>query len=188
MDIYVWILIPLGIFFARVCDVSLGTIRIIFISRGLKLAALISFIEMLIWLLAIRVILTDMANIGYYLAFAGGFASGTYVGMYVERKLSLGVVIIRVVTKKDASNLIQALKELQFGITTIKGDGEGPVTILFSVIQRHDLPKFVSTIKIHNPNAFYSIEDIRSVSEGIFPQKNYSNHNKFRLLSRRKEK
>ena len=108
---YAWLILPLLIFLARVADVSIGTIRLIFISRGLKyLAPLVGFFEILIWLLAIGQIMKNLSNPACYIAYAGGFAMGNFVGMWTAERLSLGVVLIRVVTKKDATELVECLK------------------------------------------------------------------------------
>ena len=170
-DMYAWVLLPILIFLARVCDVTLGTIRIIFVSRGIKyLAPVIGFFEILIWLLAIGQIFQDLSNIYYYIFYAGGFATGNYVGMYIENKLSFGMVILRVITRKDATALIGALQSMKYGLTTIDAEGiKGKVKIIFAVIRRHDTQKVINLVKDYNPTAFYSIEDIRSVSEALIP-------------------
>ena len=176
MDIFVWLIIPLGIFFARVCDVSMGTVRISFISRGIKMAAPIAFFQALIWLFAIREVMTGEVRWESYLAFAGGFATGTYVGMHIEKRLSIGTVIIRLVTRTDASELLASLKEKRYGVTSMKGDDMGPVDIIFSVMPRHDVSGFTDLVNKYNPDAFYSIEDIKAVGEATFPERHHSSH------------
>jgi uncharacterized protein YebE (UPF0316 family) len=85
IDIYAWVLLPLMIFFARVCDVSLGTVRIIFISKGIRyLAPFVGFFEILIWLLAISQIIQNLTNRYYYIFYAGGFACGTFAGIIID--------------------------------------------------------------------------------------------------------
>ncbi|NIO29567.1 MAG: DUF2179 domain-containing protein [Candidatus Latescibacteria bacterium] len=165
------ILFAILIFVARVADVTLGTMRIAFISRGQRfIAPIIGFFEMLIWLLAIRQIITNLTNVAYYFSYAGGFAAGIFVGLYIEEKMAIGSRIIRVITKKDATDLIQSLSETGYGVTSIDAKGnEGPVHLIFSVIKRHDLPDYIRMIQKNNPKAFYSIEDVRFVSEGVFP-------------------
>jgi uncharacterized protein YebE (UPF0316 family) len=169
--IYPYILIPLLICAARIIDVSLGTLRIIFVSRGfLKLAPIVGFFEVLIWLLAIGQVMNNLTNIYNYLAYALGFALGNYIGMIIERKLSLGVVIVQVITQSDASSLIELLHDKGYGITTSDATGTaGPVHILFSVIKRSNLNEIVEIIKTYNPKAFYMVSDIRAVSEGPYP-------------------
>jgi uncharacterized protein YebE (UPF0316 family) len=171
-DIYAWIILPILIFLARVCDVTLGTIRIIFVSRGIKyLAPIVGFFEILIWLLAIGQIFQDFSNIYYYIFYAGGFATGNYVGIYIEDKLSLGLVILRVITRKDATKLIDTLQSMKYGLTSVDAEGiKGKVKIIFTVIKRHDTRRVINLVKKYNPTAFYSLEDVRSVSEALLPQ------------------
>lgn len=168
-----WIILPLLIFCARIFDVSIGTIRIVFVSRGQKLIApLLGFFEILIWLLAIGKIMQNLTNVMAYVAYAGGFATGNFIGLWIEEKLAMGTVIIRVITRKDASSLAAELKSMGFGVTSIDAEGnEGPVNILYSVVKRSDLITVIGLVEKYNPRAFYSIEDVRAVSEGIFPLK-----------------
>ena len=170
-DIFTWIVLPLLIFIARICDVSLGTIRVIFVSRGYRnLAPVLGFFEISIWLFAIGQIMRDINDISIYLAYAAGFATGTYVGITLEEKLSLGTVLVRVITKRDSADLVEALKAADYGLTTHAADGaQGPVTIVFTVVKRQALPHVVGIIRQFNPHAFYSVEDVRHASEGVFP-------------------
>lgn len=168
-EIFTWILLPILIFFARVGDVSLGTIRIIFISKGIKyLAPLIGFFEILIWLVAISQIMQNLTNIYYYIFYAGGFATGNLVGIIIEEKLSIGTVAIRIITRKDAEELTNALKKTGIGVTSIDAQGKyGGVKIIFTIVKRQNIQKIIKLVKKYNPKAFYSIEDIRYVSETL---------------------
>jgi uncharacterized protein YebE (UPF0316 family) len=170
---YAWVVLPFLIFAARVIDVSMGTIRVIFISRGLKyLAPVIGFFEILIWLLAIGQIMKNLSNPVCYIAYAGGFAMGNFVGIWIAEKLSLGVVLIRVVTKKEASELVEYLKSARYGVTSIDGHGTaGEVKVVFTVVPRREAMAVVDLVKKFNPKAFYSIEEIGFVEKGIFPPK-----------------
>ncbi|MFO8077124.1 MAG: DUF2179 domain-containing protein [Thermoplasmatota archaeon] len=168
-ELYALIGLPLLIFFARVCDVSLGTIRIIFISKGIKyLAPVVGFFEILIWIMAISQIMQNLSNIYYYLFYASGFAMGNFVGIILDEKLSIGNVGIRIITRHDANKLVNALKQSKFGITVLDAEGpKGQVKIIFSVVKRQNVPKVVELVKNFNPQAFYSVEDIRFVSETL---------------------
>ncbi|MDD1720188.1 MAG: DUF2179 domain-containing protein [Methanoregulaceae archaeon] len=172
-DLFAWVLLPLLIFSARICDVSLGTIRVIFISKGLKyLAPVIGFFEVIIWLLAIGQVMNNLTNAASYVAYGGGFAAGTLLGMMIEERLSLGTVAVRVITNKDAKELVDFLRTRHFGVTSIDAAGStGPVTIIFMIVKRADLPGVVETIKGFQPGAFYSVEDVKSVAEGVFPER-----------------
>jgi len=170
-DIFKFVVLPLVIFSARICDVSLDTLRIIYVSRGLKvLAAVIGFFEVLIWLFAITQIFSNLTNPLYYVTYAAGFAMGNYVGILIEERMALGTVVIRIITQKDAGELIQFLKTDGYGVTHIDAQGAlGPVKIIFTIVKRKDIEHVLKIIGTCNPLAFYTIEDIRSVRKGVFP-------------------
>jgi len=165
-----YILLPVLIFMARILDVSIGTIRVIFIMQGNKrLAPLLGFIESFIWLVAISQIVRNIDNIFSYVAFAGGYAVGTYVGLYLEEKLAFGKVLVRVITKKDASELIEYLISNNFHFTNVPAEGRfGPVNVIFFVIKRDYLHQITGAIKRFNPKAFYTVESIKETSEYQF--------------------
>jgi uncharacterized protein YebE (UPF0316 family) len=170
---YTWFILPFLIFIARVADVSLGTVRVIFVSRGLKyLAPIVGFFEIIIWLLAIGQIMRNLSNPVCYIAYAGGFAMGNYVGICIAEKLSLGVVLIRVVAKIDALPLVEHLKAKNYGVTSVDGHGtSGEVKVVFTIVHRREAPSVVESIKKFNPQAFYSIEEVGFVEKGIFPNR-----------------
>ena len=105
--VFTWVVLPVLIFLARIMDVSIGTLRLIFVSRGYKYyAPMLGFFEVIIWLLAIGQIMQHLDNFLCYLAYGLGFATGNYIGIYLDEKLSLGTVLIRIVSKTDTSGLI----------------------------------------------------------------------------------
>jgi uncharacterized protein YebE (UPF0316 family) len=169
--LFEWVILPLLIFSARICDVSLGTIRVIFISKGIKyLAPAIGFFEVIIWLLAIGQVMNNLTNVASYIAYGGGFAMGTFIGMLIEEKISLGLTSVRIITKEDPSQLVDCLRSRNYGVTIVDGEGAtGQVKMVFSIIRRQDLSDVVDIIKKFNPGAFYSVEDVKSVTEGVFP-------------------
>jgi uncharacterized protein YebE (UPF0316 family) len=170
-DMFTFVFIPLLIFCARVCDVTLGTIRIIFVSRGRKLLApFVAFFEIMIWLVAIGKIFQNLGNIYCYVGYAGGFAAGNFVGIWLEEKLAMGTLIIQVVTKRDASALIGSLRAAGYGVTVVPAEGStGRVHIIYTLIKRGDIRDVVAIIKRFDPKAFYSVEDVKFASEPILP-------------------
>ena len=170
--LFEWVILPVLIFCARICDVSLGTIRVIFITKGVRnIAPLIGFFEVIIWLLAIGQVMNNLTNVASYIAYGGGFAMGTFIGMRIEEKISLGLTSIRIITIEEPSQLVNYLRSQNYGVTTVDGEGStGQVKMVFSIIRRQDLPDVVEVIKKLHPGAFYSIEDVKSVSEGVFPE------------------
>jgi uncharacterized protein YebE (UPF0316 family) len=185
-SLYTWVIMPALILVARVLDVSLGTVRVIFVSKGLKyLAPVVGFFEILIWLLAIGQIMANLRNPACYIAYAGGFAIGNYVGILIAEKLSLGVVLLRVITQKDAFELIQSLSSAEYGVTSVDGQGiQGSVKIIFTIVPRKEITKVIELVKKFNPKAFYTIEDIGFVEEGIFPIRKSWHNEAFELLFR----
>jgi len=166
-----FVLLPLMIFFARICDVSLGTLRIVMISKGQKrIAPFLGFFEVLIWLLAIGKIMQNLDNWACYISYAGGYATGNYIGMLIEEKLAVGIVKLEIITGSDSGRLINALILAGYGIThhiaTGGASGEG-VSVIYSVVQRNDVNKVVSLIREYNPTAFYSIGDVRFVNKEL---------------------
>jgi uncharacterized protein YebE (UPF0316 family) len=179
---FTWFLLPVLIFIARVSDVSLGTVRVIFITRGMKyLAPVVGFFEVIIWLLAIGQIMQHLSSPLCYIAYAGGFATGNYVGMWIAEKLSLGVVLIRTITSKDASELLEYLKSAEYGVTSVDAQGSaGKVQVVFTIVHRREVATVVNLIKQFNPKAFYTIEEVGFVEEGIFPARKTLFGNVFR--------
>jgi uncharacterized protein YebE (UPF0316 family) len=171
-ELFVWVVIPGLIFLARIFDCSVGTMRIIFIQRGNRfIAPFLGFFEVLIWLLAIRQIMMNLTNSFYYVAYAGGFATGTFVGMYIEERLAMGTMLIRIVTGQEASGLIDYLKGEDYGVTSVNAQGaRGDVNLIYTIIKRSDLDHVVEIINRFNPRAFYTIEDVRFAREGVFPE------------------
>lgn len=163
--------LPIFIFFARCTDVSLDTFRIITISKGMKgLAALIAFFQMLIWITALGQVIHNLNSWLNIIAYAGGFSAGTYVGLKVDQRIALGRVLVTIITKLDATQLIDFLKQSNLGVTSVDAQGaSGNVKIIYTVINRKDLNFVLSKLHLFNPNAFYSIEDVRSAAKGIFP-------------------
>ena len=159
------------IFLARVCDVTLGTLRISFISRGEKnLAPLVAFIEMIIWLFAISQVVQNFTNVAYFLAYSGGFASGVFVGLQIEERLALGRRIVRTITESDATDLIAAVRSAGFGATSVRGaGGSGDVSVIFSVVDRADVQEYLEVVEAQQPGAFVSVEDVTAVRQGVFP-------------------
>lgn len=170
-EIFKFVLLPVLIFLARICDVTLDTLRIIYVSRGMKfLAPVIGFVEVLIWLIAITQIFKNLSNPVCYVAYAGGFAMGNLIGILIEEKMAIGTVVIRIITQKDAEALIDRLKESRYGVTHVDAQGAmEQVKIIFTIVKRKAINSVLEIVRGCNPLAFYTIEDVRSVRKGVFP-------------------
>jgi uncharacterized protein YebE (UPF0316 family) len=181
-DWYGWVILPIIVFFARITDVTLGTMRIIFTSRGKRnVAPFLGFFETLIWVIVISQIVKNVHSITAFVGYAAGFATGTYVGMLIEDKLAFGTLILRVILPQGGDALKDKLTEAGFGVTVVDGEGSaGPVKLIYSVIKRKNLPIVTSIVHTVNPKAFYSVEEVRSFEQGIFPE---STDSLFRRIS-----
>lgn len=166
-SVFSFVIMPLLIFIARVCDVSLSTLRIMFVLNGkTTVAPILGFFEALIWLLAIGQIIQNIDNPVSYIAYAAGFAAGTYVGMVFEEKLAVGRVLVRVITSSPIPELIEFMKENNYRFTNVGAEGRfGKVNLLFTVIKREMLPEFIGKVKSVNDKAFYTIEGVKRISE-----------------------
>jgi uncharacterized protein YebE (UPF0316 family) len=168
---FTFFLLPFLIFISRILDVTIGTIRIVMVSKGQKFwAPILGFFEILIWLLAISRIFDNLDNWMCYIAYAAGFATGNYIGLILEERLAMGIVKIQIITRQNATELIGNLKNAGYGLThhEAKGGTEN-VSIIYSIIKRNEIQTVENIVKATNPKAFYSIEDVKSVSHGVFP-------------------
>ena len=171
-QIYQYVVLPLIIFFARICDVSLGTMRIVFISKGKKsLAPIVGFFELLIWIVVISEVFKNADSFVCYIAYAGGYAAGNFLGMNIEERIALGTQLIKVFSAKDVTTLQKSLNAAGFGTTVVDGDGSsGKVKILYTVINRKTFEQARKILVEFDPHIFYVIEDVRLVKSGIFPE------------------
>ena len=171
---FIYVILPILIFCSRIVDVSIGTMRVIFVTKGYRwLAPFCGFFEVLIWLIAVTQIMKNLSNVFCYIAYAGGFATGNFVGMYIEQHMALGTVLIRVITKNEAQELLDYFKSRNYGVTAVDAEGLfDKVKILFTVIKRSDIQDVIDSIKRLNPQAFYTIEDVRFVNEDSYTLRN----------------
>jgi uncharacterized protein YebE (UPF0316 family) len=169
-DWFNWVILPLLIFVSRLGDVTLATLRHIFISKGLKkIVPVIGFFEVLIWLIAIRQVFNNLNNIVCFLAWAGGFSLGTYVGIIIEEKIALGMQIIRIISGADHTKLVNELKQINQGFTIVDAQGsQGPVKLIYLQVRRKHKAHVIDAIHKNLPDAFYSIEDVRNSQQGVF--------------------
>lgn len=172
-DTFVYVALPILIFCSRICDVTLGTLRIIFLSKGYKyIAPFLGFFEVLIWVIAISQLLSNVTNWVAYIAYAGGYATGNFVGMMIEERIAIGTLLLRITTPKGGHELMKLLNSHGFGVTLIEGEGSnGKVSIIQTVTSRKMIKKVETILINHDPNLFYTIEDVRMVKHGVFPPK-----------------
>jgi uncharacterized protein YebE (UPF0316 family) len=148
-----------------------GHLAYLFISRGKRnLAPILGFVEVFIWITVVSQIVSHAHNLLAYLAYAAGFAAGNFVGMYIEDRLAIGTQIIRIIVQNNSHELTDNLHSAGYGVTCVAGQGTtGPVTLVYTIVKRKDMAKVLSIIQLTHPNAFLTIEDLRSTQAGIFP-------------------
>jgi uncharacterized protein YebE (UPF0316 family) len=163
-------LMPTLIFFSRITDVTIGTIRIIFLSRGYKiLVPIFAFFEVLVWLLATTHIMQNLDSWPVYIAYALGFTVGNVVGLQIEERLAIGLLSLWIISKHDAGPMLEELQQKHYGITRVAARGlQGKVRILIMVISRKKLRGALEVVQRHDPTAFITVNDVRNVEGGFF--------------------
>ena len=164
--------LPVVIFFARVTDVSMGTLCMICIVRGHKLLAmLVSFVEIVIWVYAASSVLTHFGNPANVLAYAGGFATGRGVGMWVEGKLALGTQVLTFISQGGANAVAERLRYADLSVTTMLGNGrDGPVAICQAVMPRRLSAGAIRMAREIDPDVVVTVEDVRAMAGGHLPR------------------
>jgi uncharacterized protein YebE (UPF0316 family) len=163
----------LFIFFARICDVSLATMRTLMVVRGQKVyAAVIGFFEVIIYIVALDKIFSNLNNPLNLLIYAAGFAMGNYVGSYLEEKLAVGTLTAQIISMKSPLELTEKLRDNGYGVTVLEGTGrEGKRYILQIILKRKEYKKLCKQIDEWDNEAFWTIFDARSTKGGIFTRK-----------------
>lgn len=160
----------LFIFFARICDMSLDTIRVLCIVKGRKLlGSILGFFQVLIWLVVIKKVLSEVDSVGYMIAYAAGFAAGNYIGSVLEELIALGKVSVQVITSKYENIFAERIREAGFGVSSVECMGKyGQKTLLIIEIERKHLKKLFRLLNELDAEAFVSVFDINKTKNGFF--------------------
>jgi uncharacterized protein YebE (UPF0316 family) len=171
LDAYPYLL-PIIIFFGRIIDVTLGTLRIIFVSKGEKYKApLIGFFEVLIWIVVISEIFSRANDMVAYISYAAGYASGNFVGIIIEQRIAFGIILCRIYTRKNGKDLVSIFNANNFGATLLEATGSvEKIQIIETVIERKEMKKVEKLVIEFDPDVFYVVEDVRVKQRGIFPK------------------
>src|SRR4051812_12393994 len=153
--------------------VTLSTLRTIFIARGMKyLAPVLGFFEVSIWLFAIGSVMKNLADVRCALAFASGFTLGNFLGMLIEQSLALGTVVVRTITPRDPTPLVDALRAANYGVTCLPGQGAtGPVQVVFTIVPRRELADVVALLRRFDPDMFYTVDSLQTAQAGVAPRR-----------------
>jgi len=170
-ELYTYLYLPLLVFLARLVDVTLMTLRIIFVARGRRfLAPLLGFVEVFIWIAVVSQVIRGANNLVAYMAYAAGFAAGNYIGILIENRLAIGTLVVRAIVQHGAEELMERLHQAGYGVTEVDGRGAtGAVKLIYTVIRRKDLPAVMGILHQSNPPPFITVEELRSAERGVFP-------------------
>lgn len=160
------------IFLAKIADNALATIRIVFVSRGMRAVATgVSFFEVAVWIGALGLVMANLTSVWAYVAYAAGVTVGAYLGMVIEQWMAIGTFVVRIVTQRAGTRLTEALREDGFGVTTVDAEGlhASERRILYCVIHRADLQHLLRLVHEHAPNAFTTVENVQQAYQGWMP-------------------
>lgn len=160
------------IFFAKIIEVTISTIRLVYINKGEKvIGAILAFIEIMIWLIVVSSVLNNITEdpIKVFI-YAIAFSLGNYIGITIESKIAVGLASIQVVVSHDEGEMLaEILRDESYGVTIIDGRGKGDnkKSLLFIQLKRKKIPEAVKLIKLSTPNAYITINDIKSMLGGF---------------------
>jgi len=164
------LLASLTIFGLRLVDVSLGTLRMLVLFRGYRMLTwILSFFQSLVFVIAVGAVLKGANHPLEFVAYASGYATGTLLGMYLEGRLALGFSYVRVVSPTRGALIAQALREHGFAVTEVPARGRtGTVGMLETAVARKDVADVERLVQQIDPEAFVTVEEIRSPRRGYF--------------------
>lgn len=164
---------PLVIFGLRIVDVSLATTRMLLAVRGQRLLVpVIGFFEVMVWLFAAGTAIQFLDSPLHVIGYAGGFAAGNVVGLWVEEKLALGLATVRIISEHGGVEVADALREQGFGVTEFSGQGRhGVVEVVYTVARRSELKGIMRTVGLWAPDSFVTVEEPRAIHRGWQLQK-----------------
>jgi len=162
-----------AIFLLRCVDVSLGTLRLILTVQGRRtLSAAIGFVEVSVFITAVATVVAGPLDPWRVIGYGGGFAAGTFLGLTIDRRLALGDVVVRAITRAYEP-ILSVLTSSGFGVTVVEGRGGrgSQVGVLFSVAHRRRLPELLGLIRTVDDGAIVTVQEIRSQFRGYFAPK-----------------
>ena len=164
------LLAALLIFALRIVDVTLAIVRILMVMRGRKAFAWVfGFFQALVYIVAIKEVMSDLGNWANTIAYAGGFATGNVVGIWLESKLAVGYGHIRIMSPRYGAALTDRLREAGFAVTVVSGRGrDGSVDILVMSVPRRQIKRINIIVEEVDPNAFVTVENVRPLRKGFW--------------------
>ena len=163
-------ILPFVIFGLRVCDMTFDTLRVLFVVRGRKPQAwILGFLQSSLWVLAITSVLSNLGNLWNVIAYAGGYATGTVVGMALEERLAIGHSHMQIISSRRGSAIVEALRNAGHGVTELPARGrDGTVSVISISVRRRDIPRIKQEVEEIDVDAFITVEDIRPLHRGYW--------------------
>lgn len=163
-------LVSLLIFGLRVTDMTLDTLRVLFVIRGRKpLAWILGFFQSALWVIAITTVLGNLENWWNIVAYAGGFATGNVVGMLIEERLAIGHGHMRIISSRRGTAIADAVRQAGYAATEMAGRGkDGTVAVISCSVSRKDINALRSKVYGIDPEAFITVEEIRPLHRGFW--------------------
>jgi uncharacterized protein YebE (UPF0316 family) len=163
-------LIPVIIFLLRVCDMSLDTLRVLFVVRGQRaLAWFLGFFQSLVWVVAITTVLSHLDNLWNVVGYAGGFATGNVIGMVIEERLAIGYGHMRIISSGRGPAIAQAIRQSGYAATELSGRGkDGTVAVINCSVRRRDVRRVQAQVKEIDPSAFITVQEVRPLHRGFW--------------------
>lgn len=158
------------IFSLRVTDMTLDTLRVLFVMRGRKaIAWILGFFQALVFVIAITSVLRDLTNPLNIIGYAAGFATGVVVGMTIEERLAIGHVQMRIISPRRGTGIAEKLREEGYAVTEVPARGkDGMVTMLNCSMLRKDIHQVQTMVNQVDQDAFITSEEIRPVRRGFW--------------------
>ncbi len=164
------VVVALSIFALRVVDMSLDTIRLLYVVRGKKtLSWILGFFQSAVFVVAISSALSNMNNVLSLLGYAGGFATGNVIGMLIEERLAVGHIQLTIMSSLRGASIAEQLRTAGYAVTEISGRGRaGMVSVLHVDVKRKDIDHAETIILEADPEAFVTAEDVRPLRRGFW--------------------
>jgi len=158
------------VFVMRVADMSLDTLRLLFMMRGRKvLSGVIGATQAAVFILAVSQVLRGPLNFWTVLGYAGGFGIGVILGMFAEEKLALGFAMFRIYSSAHGAEVSKVLREAGHAATEFTAQGkDGMVSVIICTVTRKAAPSVHALIDQVDSNAFVTVEEVRPLQRGYF--------------------
>jgi uncharacterized protein YebE (UPF0316 family) len=164
------ILAGLYVFFMRLMDMSLDTIRLLFMMRGRKLlAGLIGATQAAVFILAVSAVLSGPLNVFTVVGYALGFGAGVVVGMFAEERMALGYAMLRAYSPSSGREIALALRQAGYAATEIEARGkDGRMTVVNAVVARRDVLAVRRIVDSVDASTFITVDEERALHGGFF--------------------